>query len=631
MQNNKPKVSIIVPVYNAEKTIERCINALITQSYNNIEIVCVNDGSSDNSFAILEKFRNKDSRIKIYTQENSGPAYTRHFAISQATGKYLMFCDADDWYENNMVECMVTTIEQENTDMVMCDCNIIDLADNTIQNAKLNKYNHILLLGKHSLNINNVSKVNGILWNKILKREILEKYNIRYPKKYEHDDLIFIYKYLAQAKTYFGLKEKLYNYIVGNQTSLMGKLYTRTNNGKEFDFIYAFLDLFDYLADCKDTEYILYIKHCFIGNFSHFIEFLPSNKAEKAFRELKEIVNTLDFFKKNNPRIIRILNKYNSLKKYTNAVNSDDVNFLQQIFSIKNEGRFKIIRILGIKIKFGRKNYIPNIPQESNIKILIAYHKKTPLLKNDICIPIHCGRKIAFEKSKDGIISKKDYKWMCENMIGDDTGDNISHLNRKFSELTALYWAWKNYDKLGNPDYIGLMHYRTIFNLTTYPSYDCNYLDSLGYKHEILYPELVKYKFLSNYFVSYEQNSYFHYKEKMTHYGADILFYDTFLDILKEKYPEDYRDICNWNLQKIAGPYKNMFITSREEFFKYCEWIFPKLLELDSRMKDYPYQKHKGSLRSIAWLSEMLTAFYFWRLSKNVEYKELSCFKPIIE
>ena len=162
MQNNKPKVSIIVPVYNAEKTIERCINALLTQSYNNIEIVCVNDGSSDNSFAILEKFRNKDSRIKIYTQENSGPAYTRHFAISQATGKYLMFCDADDWYENNMVECMVTTIEQENTDMVMCDCNIIDLADNTIQNAKLNKYNHILLLGKHSLNINNVSSLEEI-------------------------------------------------------------------------------------------------------------------------------------------------------------------------------------------------------------------------------------------------------------------------------------------------------------------------------------------------------------------------------------------------------------------------------------------------------------------------------------
>ena len=117
----------------------------------------------------------------------------------------------------------------------------------------------------------------------------------------------------------------------------------------------------------------------------------------------------------------------------------------------------------------------------------------------------------------------------------------------------------------------------------------------------------------------------------MTQYGANILFYDTFLGILKEKYPKDYRDMLKWNKQRIAGPYKNMFITSREEFFKYCKWIFPKLLELDSRMKDYPYQKHKGSLRSIAWLSEMLTAFYFWRLSKNVEYKELSCFKPIIE
>ena len=100
-----------------------------------------------------------------------------------------------------------------------------------------------------------------------------------------------------------------------------------------------------------------------------------------------------------------------------------------------------------------------------NVKILVAYHKPAPLLKSDVLVPIHLGRSLGCETSKDGILSSSDYQWMLDNMIGDDTGDNISHLNRFFNEMTAIYWAWKNYDKLGNPDYIGLMHYRRVFSL----------------------------------------------------------------------------------------------------------------------------------------------------------------------
>ncbi|EHU8946558.1 DUF4422 domain-containing protein, partial [Campylobacter coli] len=98
------------------------------------------------------------------------------------------------------------------------------------------------------------------------------------------------------------------------------------------------------------------------------------------------------------------------------------------------------------------------------VKILVGYHKPAVLLKDDILTPIHLGRALATQASKDGEMSKEDFEWMCENMIGDDTGDNISHLNRYFCELTGIYWAWKNYDKLGNPDYIGFMHYRRIFD-----------------------------------------------------------------------------------------------------------------------------------------------------------------------
>lgn len=101
--------------------------------------------------------------------------------------------------------------------------------------------------------------------------------------------------------------------------------------------------------------------------------------------------------------------------------------------------------------------------KKPTVKILVGYHRPAVLLKDEVLTPIHLGRALATEASKDGSMSKEDYQWMLDNMIGDDTGENISEENRKYCELTALYWAWKNYDKLGNPDYVGFMQYRRHF------------------------------------------------------------------------------------------------------------------------------------------------------------------------
>lgn len=94
------------------------------------------------------------------------------------------------------------------------------------------------------------------------------------------------------------------------------------------------------------------------------------------------------------------------------------------------------------------------------LKILISYHKPSELFKDEIYTPIHLGRVLAMAENKDGKMSETDFKWLCKNMIGDDTGENISHLNHYFNEMTGVFWAWKNYDKLSNPDYIGFASYR---------------------------------------------------------------------------------------------------------------------------------------------------------------------------
>lgn len=263
-----------------------------------------------------------------------------------------------------------------------------------------------------------------------------------------------------------------------------------------------------------------------------------------------------------------------------------------------------------------------DIQNNKSVKILIAYHMKTPLLKNDICIPIHCGRALGRTAHKNGYISQKDYEWMLDNMIGDDTGDNISMLNRKFNEMTAIYWTWKNYDKLGNPDYIGFMHYRTLYVFMDYPAYYNNYLDCMWYNKETLNKILHNQDFVCTRFYKYQQNAIKTFKSMQVH-GADVTYWSELLNILKEKYPDDYKSMTKFLKQRNTGPYKNMFITSKKEFFKYCEWIFPKLFELDERLS------YKQESRSIGYLSEQLTAYYFWMLAKKgYKYKEFYTFKP---
>lgn len=113
------KVSVIVPVYNAEKYLARCIESIISQSYNNLEIILVNDGSTDNSLLLCEGYSKKDSRIKLITQENKGAGLARNKGLQNATGKYALFVDSDDYLHNTAIEKCVYVKSQTNADLVM--------------------------------------------------------------------------------------------------------------------------------------------------------------------------------------------------------------------------------------------------------------------------------------------------------------------------------------------------------------------------------------------------------------------------------------------------------------------------------------------------------------------------------
>ena len=118
----KAKISIIVPIYNAETTLERCISSLVHQSYKDIEIILVNDGSQDHSLQICERFAKEDSRIIVIDKENGGVSSARNIGISKAGGEFLMFCDSDDWVKRDYCKDMLRYYSDDQ--LLMCDIEI---------------------------------------------------------------------------------------------------------------------------------------------------------------------------------------------------------------------------------------------------------------------------------------------------------------------------------------------------------------------------------------------------------------------------------------------------------------------------------------------------------------------------
>ena len=260
--------------------------------------------------------------------------------------------------------------------------------------------------------------------------------------------------------------------------------------------------------------------------------------------------------------------------------------------------------------------------KQPSVKILVGYHKPAVLLKSDVLVPIHLGRALATKASKDGVMSQEDYQWMLDNMIGDNTGDNISHLNREFCELTAIYWAWKNYDKLGNPDYIGFMHYRrhcsfNIDRIFSEDQYGLVYADKVNDEY------LSKFKINSSHICNIIQNydvivakktdlkklgtnsPYNHYENSDS--KLHIKDYNLVLKILSEKYPEFAVIAEKYNHSKYAY-FTNIFVMKREIYNKYCAWLFDILFEARKKIdfENYNAQEY----RVLAYISEWLCGIY---------------------
>lgn len=204
-------VSVIVPVYNAEKYLRRCIDSILSQTYKNFELIIVNDGSTDNSLRILKEYANSDSRIKLINQENKGVAGARNTGISLVKGKYFLYVDADDWISEDMIECLVSLAEPENADIVMCASDQAserrDIADKDKINIEIwNQNDQRYEFLEHK-------RMTGMLWNKLIKYSIAEKIQFNEKTGYG-EDAEFLWKLLKNSQKMIVTNKILYHHVM---------------------------------------------------------------------------------------------------------------------------------------------------------------------------------------------------------------------------------------------------------------------------------------------------------------------------------------------------------------------------------------------------------------------------------
>lgn len=216
-----PKVSVIVPVYNGEKYISRCLDSITKQNYLNIEIIIINDGSNDESESIIKMYKKRDSRIVYYSQQNKGPSEARNKGILNATGKYLVFIDADDTVDKYYVEFLLNKMIDSNSDLVCCGYRDI---------SKYGILNYTDFDFEKNISIQNFMEMicqgtGGVLWGKIYKKEIITKYDFKMDKEiFMCEDLIFVLQYASRCKTVSAIKDYLYYYNRLNENSISSNI-----------------------------------------------------------------------------------------------------------------------------------------------------------------------------------------------------------------------------------------------------------------------------------------------------------------------------------------------------------------------------------------------------------------------
>lgn len=230
-----PKVSVIIPVYNAEKYLQQCLNSILNQTMSDIEIICVDDGSSDSSYDILTEYANIDSRVKVVRQKNSGAGATRNTGLAVACGDYIHFLDSDDWAEANLYEVLYKNIREQNADVCVC---FFETFDNVTGNVEKKPRPLIrdcyVCTTNFRQNPSYLVHSSMVSWNKLYSRKLLTENDIWFQDFPFAEDRAFYFHVLICAEKIAIVDEYLIHYRINNDSSLVAS--TSTSYKQEYNF-----------------------------------------------------------------------------------------------------------------------------------------------------------------------------------------------------------------------------------------------------------------------------------------------------------------------------------------------------------------------------------------------------------
>ena len=225
---NPIAISVVIPVFNTECYLSTCLDSVLNQTLENIEVICIDDGSTDNSLEILKKYQKKDNRVKIISKDNEGQGVARNIGISEAIGEYIAFVDSDDFIKKTMLEKLYNSCKNNNLDLVMCKVASFYELSNEINDSlwyySLGVFNDFeKRVFSHKDTLEFTCEISVTPYNKLYKTSLIKKYDINFAENLIFEDEVFFYDVYLKAKKVSSVDETLYYYRINRAESTVGK------------------------------------------------------------------------------------------------------------------------------------------------------------------------------------------------------------------------------------------------------------------------------------------------------------------------------------------------------------------------------------------------------------------------
>lgn len=293
---SRPLVSVIIASYNVAEFLPISLKALTRQTLKDIEIICVDDASTDDSLKILKEFEKKDKRVKVIANKKKtylSPSAARNIGLKKAAAPYVMFCDADDYYEPEMCQKMYEAISKHDADLAVSEINVIYRAHREMKVSD-DHYYTLKYSGMKTVTGDVVMNTDFAPVNKIFKKELINEYNLEFPENLKYEDAYFCSAYFCVSKKVYYINERLYNYV-RHAGSIMSQTWSDDKNTDyAIDHLEIAFKLYDFLA-----QYGLLNKYpqLYWRIFESFLRFaLVNSKSRERVKQVRAMAK--DFIAK---------------------------------------------------------------------------------------------------------------------------------------------------------------------------------------------------------------------------------------------------------------------------------------------------------------------------------------------